>query len=309
MAETKAKQPANFIVPLIMNGLQGRMLRLPAPKNKTKEILFVYDHLSNLEHWWNFALELNRYGGVTIPDLPGFGGMESFYKLGEKPTIDRLADYLASFIKLRYKRKKVTVLALGFGFVVVTRTLQRYPDLISKVEVLISLSGYAHKDDFTLSSPVRLLKRSSAALFALQLPATFYANVCLHPWLLRLGYTHGRKAKQKFHSLAGAERQAAIHSAIQSWRTADVRTHMSTTAETYSLDNCRIQIELPLWHVRLDSDERFDRFLVEQHLRIVYGKVTARQARLKPAEGVSLFTQAAAAKLLPAPIRKVLASN
>jgi pimeloyl-ACP methyl ester carboxylesterase len=103
----------------------------------------VYGHHSSLERWWGVVQDLNQYGGVTMPDLPGFGGMQSLYKIGEKPDVDTLADYLAAFVKLRYKRRRVTIAGLSFGFVVATRMLQRYPDLVKKVDLLISVAGFA----------------------------------------------------------------------------------------------------------------------------------------------------------------------
>src|SRR6266536_475449 len=82
----KASNPADFIVPLDVNGLSGRMLHMPAPKGKGAEILIIYGQHSSLERWWGLMQYINHYGAVTMPDLPGFGGMESFYKLGKKPT-------------------------------------------------------------------------------------------------------------------------------------------------------------------------------------------------------------------------------
>src|ERR1035438_5886380 len=100
---TKSEQlPVDYIAPLYMNGLQGRMLYMPANQHNSKDILLVYDRLGSLEEWWELVRVLNRFGAVTKTDLPGFGGMESFYKIHERPTVDRLADYLAAFIKLRY---------------------------------------------------------------------------------------------------------------------------------------------------------------------------------------------------------------
>src|SRR5690349_17907325 len=104
--------PAEYIVPLNMNGLKGRLLRLPPKKNKKREILLVYGHHSSLERMYSIAQVLNAYGAVTLPDLPGFGGMDSFYKIKEKPDIDTMADYLASVVKLRYKGRRITI--LGF---------------------------------------------------------------------------------------------------------------------------------------------------------------------------------------------------
>jgi hypothetical protein len=71
----KTPEPADFIVPLRINGLNGRMLSLPAKTKTTKEILFIYGQHSSLERWWGIALEMNKLGRVTVPDLPGLGGM------------------------------------------------------------------------------------------------------------------------------------------------------------------------------------------------------------------------------------------
>src|ERR1700692_4298087 len=143
--------PENFIAPLDMNGLRGRMLHIPNARHKDTEILFIYGQHSSLERWWGLLQYLNHFGAVTAPDLPGLGGMESFYKIDKQPTIDNFADYLASFMKMRYRRKKVIIIGLSFGFVVVTRMLQRYPELIKKVVLLVSLVGFSHADDFSFS--------------------------------------------------------------------------------------------------------------------------------------------------------------
>ena len=117
MAKAKTN-PAEYIVPLEINGLTGRMLHMPAEGKHKSEILFIYGQHSSLERWWGLIQYLHHYGAVTVPDLPGFGGMDSFYKIGQKPTIDNLADYLAAFMKMRYRHKKVVIVGLSFGFVV-----------------------------------------------------------------------------------------------------------------------------------------------------------------------------------------------
>src|SRR5579862_6532373 len=125
-AELKAE---DFIVPLNINGLEGRMLRLPAQKASQPEILFIYGQHSSLERWWGLALELNKLGPITMPDLPGFGGMQSLYKIGKTASVDDLADYLAAFVKLKYRNKKFVIAGMSLGFVIVTRMLQKYPEL------------------------------------------------------------------------------------------------------------------------------------------------------------------------------------
>ncbi len=98
----KSPKASDYIVRLNMNGMQGRMLKMPAPTSTSRSFLFIYGHHSSLERWWGVIQDLSQYGAVTMPDLPGFGGMDSFYKIGEKPTIDNYADYVAAFIKMEY---------------------------------------------------------------------------------------------------------------------------------------------------------------------------------------------------------------
>lgn len=116
--------PTDYIVPLNINKLEGRMMYVPPDGDNNRNILLVYGHHAMLERWWSFVENLNDFGSVTMPDLPGFGGMDSFYKIGKKPTIDAYADYLAAFIKLRFKRKRITIVAISYGFVITTRMLQ-----------------------------------------------------------------------------------------------------------------------------------------------------------------------------------------
>ena len=105
MSESKAIIQPQYIVPVNINGLKGRMLKVPASAKMKREIIFVYGHHASLERVYGFAEFLRRYGNVLVPDLPGFGGMDSYYKIHEKPTLDNLADYLASIVKLRARRE------------------------------------------------------------------------------------------------------------------------------------------------------------------------------------------------------------
>ncbi len=88
MAKKLPKNPADYIQPLNINGMEGRMMFLPSQKKNNAEILFVYGHHSSLERWWGFAQVLSRFANVTMPDLPGFGGMDSFYKIGKHASVE-----------------------------------------------------------------------------------------------------------------------------------------------------------------------------------------------------------------------------
>lgn len=305
----RQKDIVDYIHPLNMNGLQGRMLNMPAPKGKNREILFVYGHHSSLERWWGLVQNFNRYGAVTMPDLPGFGGMDSFYKIGVTPTIDNLADYLASFIKMRYKRRRFTIIGMSLGFVIATRMLQRYPDLAKKVDLCVSLAGFAHKDDFTFSKARRRNYINTAKFFSLPVTSTFFRYVILNPLLLKTVYKHTHNAKNKFKGVVDEELREMLDVEVDLWHSNDVRTYMKTSVEFLNLDNCKKQVDLPVYQIAVAGDRYFDNDRVEQHFRVIY-KDYILLARLKLGNHApSVVADAkSAAPFIPTKLRKLLSN-
>ncbi len=309
MPHAEPKQPQDFIVPLTMNGLEGRMLHIPAPANKKREILFVYGHHSSLERWWGVVQDLNQYGAVTMPDLPGFGGMESFYAVGQKPTIDALADYLAAFVKLKYNRKKVTIVGLSFGFVIVTRMLQRCPDLAKKVNLLVSVVGFSHKNDFVFTKRRMAVYRTGTKFFSMKVPSIFFRNVCLNPWVLRLAYSHTHGAAEKFANMTKAEHKKTMNFEIYLWHANDLRTHMATSSAFLNVDNCQQKIDLPVWHISVKADRYFDTHSVGQHMRVIFNDFQEVEAVTDNHAPSIIADMEAAAPLIPAKIRRLLAKK
>jgi len=309
MANAKPKNPADYIVPLHMNGLNGRMLYLPPKKSKKRQILLVYGHHASLERMFGLAEEFNKYGGVTIPDLPGFGGMQSFYRIGTKPTLDNLADYLAAFVKMRYKRRRVTIIGMSFGFIVVTRMLQRYPELAAKVDLLVSVVGFAHHEDFKFKRHNFLLLRFTASIFSRRVPALFFRHVLLRAPFIRMSYKMVADKHVKLHDADEEERKRRISFEIGLWQMNDVRTYMDTTITMLKVNLCNQSVNLPVYHVAVDRDRYFNNHLVEQHLNIIYSDVhMIRSAMLGHAPTV-LATAKEAAPFIPRAIRKALSSS
>jgi pimeloyl-ACP methyl ester carboxylesterase len=301
--------PADYIVPIDINGLNGRMLRLPAPANRNREILFVYGHHSTIERWWGLIQVLNEYGAVTVPDLPGFGGMDSLYKIGKKPTLDTLADYLATFVKLHYKRRRVSIAGLSFGFIVATRMLQRYPDLVNKVDLLVSVVGFAHEDDFTFSKRRRNTYILASRFLSHPLPSIFFKNVLLHPSLLRAAYARTPNAKHKFTKTGKKEFDRLMDFEIHLWHANDARTHMATTVEMLTVNNCHKKVDLPVWHVAVEGEKYFDNNMVEQHYRIIFKDFHIAMSHLDNHAPSIIATKKEAAPLIPKEIRKVLSQK
>lgn len=261
----------NYIQPLYINGLHGRMLRIPSrSKKRQSEILLIYGHHSSLERMYGVAEVFAEYGNLTMPDLPGFGGMDSFYSIGMKPTIDNLADYLATFVKLKYRRRRLKIVGLSLGFVIVTRMLQKYPDLAKKVDVLVSVAGFAHKSDFTYSRRRMFIYRSMCFVLGRRIPAFVFRSIALHPLLLKTVYTRSHNAKHKFDELDPKTRQQMVDFEVILWRTNDVRTHWNTAFAMLTIDNCKSQVALPVHHVAVKNDQYFVNAVVEQHMRVIF---------------------------------------
>jgi len=304
--------PADYIVPLSINGLEGRILHVPAQQNKhtkgkKREILFVYGHHSTLERWWGLIEVMSEYGDVTMPDMPGFGGMDSFYKIDKKPTIDNMADYMATFIKWRYRRKKVVIVGMSFGFVVATRMLQKYPELTGKVDLLVSIVGFAHYHDF-LFSPTRLaMYRLGAAILSHNPAAWLFRHILLAPPILKLAYSHTSNAKHKFeHTKTREEFDQQMATEITLWHNNDVRSQWHTANEFMHLDNTRVRVDLPVWHISSDNDHFFNHTVVEQHLRVIYSDFHDAPVDM-PNHAPSVIADAEmAAPLIPESLRKAL---
>ena len=240
------------------------MLYLPGKK---QDILLVYDLRSNIEKYYELAKNLHRYGSVTLPDLPGFGGMQSFYKIGEKPDLDKLADYLATFVRWRFKNRNLTIVGHGFGFVVVTRMLQKYPDIAKKVNLLVSLTGYGHKDDLNISKARVVVLRCIYFITSFRVFDLIVRLLFLRKHVLGLVY------KSKYKALPHLEKNNAIKSEIRLWRNNDLRTWACASAAKLALDNCNYTVDLPVWHVWVARDPKLLNNLVYQHLKVIFSDV------------------------------------
>lgn len=311
MTKKPEKNPSDYIFPLNMNGLQGRMLYLPAIKPGGRQLLVIYGHHALLERWWGLVQNFNEFGAVTMPDLPGFGGMDSFYKIKTKPDLDAFADYLAAFIKLRYKKKKITIAGVSYGFVIATRMLQRYPDLVKQVDFLVGAVGFTHSDDFTFTRTRMALYRTASKVVSWPIASSIFRTLCLNPVSIRLAYARTHNAKHKFAEAAGdGEKQKALMDLeVKLWRDNDVRTHMATTNEFLHLDNCRQQIAIPVWHVYSNNDQYFDNDLVEQHMRIIFSDYHSVPIKMKTHAPSIMADKKASAVLIPAKLRTIMAKH
>ncbi len=281
------------------------MLIIRNPRRR-RQILLIYGAHSSLERMYGLAEDLKKYGTVTMPDLPGFGGMDSFYKFGEKPTLDAMADYLAAFCKLRYRNRRFTVMGMSYGFVVVTRMLQRYPELAKKVDYLISVVGFAHKDDFGVKRRYYWMMRGGTKLFSYRLTSAFIKNVALQPVFIKGAYRLVEGRHVKLADADAAERKKRIAFEIILWRSNDLRTYMQTGHSMFVLDLSGQRVDLPVYHISIDNDLYFNNIRVEEHMRTIFSDFTLVKTKM-PAHAPSVVATAKeAAPYVPREIRQLL---
>ncbi len=302
-----------YIQPLNMNGLNGRMLKLPGASvsngRQKREILLIYGHHASIERMFGIAEALSDFGSVTMPDLPGCGGMESFHQIGMKPNLDTMADYVASFIKLRYRGKKITIIGMSLGFAIVTRMLQRYPELTDKVESLVSVVGFSHRYDFVFSPTRKFLYKAGAKFFTYRLPSAFFYNVFLHPLVIKTAYSKTHNAKKKLAHLSPEEKKAALDFEVTLWRQDDLRTYMAMAVEFLTIDNCGSQINLPVYHISVANDQYFDHSIVEQHMRVIFNDFTEFEAVIPNHAPSILATREEADPFIPTKLKEYLRST
>lgn len=308
MAKNKLN-PADYIRPLYINGLQGRVLSMPANRPRKREILLLYGTHASIERMQGLVEELRKYGNVTLPDLPGMGGMDSFYKIGQQPDLDTMADYLAAFVKMRYSRRRVTILGVSLGFVIATRMLQKYPELAKKVDLVVSIVGFAHHDEFKFSKRNYVFMRTAAKIFSQPFPAWFVKTFVLRSPFIRGTYALVADNHSKFKDADKSERRKRVDFEIDLWKMNDVRTYMQTGHIMLTLDLCKQKVNLPVHHVAVDNDQYFDNYVVEQHLGVIYTEVQVTKAKL----GAHMPTVVASAKevapFIPPKLRRLLAAS
>lgn len=254
------------MAPLYMNHLEGRMVRLRNKKDST-EILFIGDLSANLEYWWGLIRALNDFGSVTVPDLPGIGGMTSFYKIGKRPSLDNFADYLSSFVKMSYRNRRIVIVGVGFGFAVVTRMLARNPDIAARVNLLISLGGYADHEDFISRHHSAYAYQLLGNLFAMRIPAAILKSTVYNRNLLRHKYLHHISLPN-----SSSAKKVLAENEVQRWLSSDLRTFGAVVSQLTKFSNCQHHIPLNVTHVSLSKKE-LNQNHIDQHLRIIFDDV------------------------------------
>jgi pimeloyl-ACP methyl ester carboxylesterase len=274
---SEQKNFSDFISPFDIDGMSGRMLNLPCknPAYAKLELLFIYGHHSSIERNQGAVQLISNYGSVCMPDIPGFGGMDPFRKIGKKPDLDTYADYLAAFVRLRYgARKKFVLCGMSFGFLVVSRMLQKYPELHKRVVHVVSIVGFLSADEFVFSKTRIFWYTLGCRAVGSPPVAPIVRFLFFRKGFIRLVYSKTKNAKHKFLGLSAADRNRFVEFETKLWRMNDVQTHYQTNAEFL---HCNLlkdrQLQLPLTHVAFSADQYFYGDVVSEHMKVAYSDV------------------------------------
>lgn len=259
------KKAVEHIKPLSYHTLRGRVLRLPATKSTKRQLLFVYGSHASIERMIGVAEIFTQSANVTLPDLPGFGGMDSLYKIHRKASFDELGDYLAWFIRKHYTPDtKIDIVGMSLGFAIVTRMLQRHPDLTTYVNHLISYVGMANYRDFRMKPWKRHGLIAATWLFEHRPSAWLMRHTfCTRP-ILRLVYGHTNN--EKFRDV---DFNSTLDMEVKLWQINNVQTYNRTVREMFQL-NDRRPIDLPVIHIASPGDRYFNNDQVAKSMRQIY---------------------------------------
>ncbi len=303
-------EQAAHIHPLTMNGLHGRMLVIPPKKpSRKREILFLNGVHSTLERVYGIAASLSNYGRVVSPDFPGIGGMDSFYRIGEKVTLDNYADYLAAFVKMRYKRKKVTIVGFSFGFIVATRMLQRHPELVKNVNLMVSAAGFTHYEDLALKPMFKFLVMTLSRIGSRKWGSRIVRYVGFNTAVIR-GVNWSRRNKNlKLLNNSPEKLKELINFEVHLWHVNDMRTWFALLKLIFTLNNCLETVDIPVEHIATDGEQWLDNYKVEQHMLIVFTKFRVHVAHLPVHAPVTIADESEAASFIPETVRRILAKQ
>lgn len=295
---------APMISPLTVQGMRGRKMVHPSRKpGAGRTIVFVYGIHGSLERFYGVINFLARFGEVVVPDLPGFGGMETFYKIGKQPTLDNYGDYVAEFLQQELPEGRITLIGLSYGFVVITRMLVRHPELHGRVDLVVSAMGLADGRDLNMKPPLRWAVETLLALGQVRALARTIQYFATRRWMLRLMYS-GNNPKMK--ALPPKERPGLIAFESYLWRCNDMQTYCVAMKELFSLRQTNSEVPLTVHHIETEHDHWLNTDAAEEHIDAIYKKVVVHDSKLIHHGGVAYAEESEAEQIIPAGVVKLL---
>jgi pimeloyl-ACP methyl ester carboxylesterase len=292
-----------MVRPISVQGLNGRMLLHPDRNKSQRTIVFIYGIHGSLERFYGVIHYLARFGRVAVPDLPGMGGMESFYRTNRVPTLDAYGDYLADFIAQELPEGRLALVGLSFGFVVITRMLVRHPELSSRVDLVISTMGLADGRDINLKGLTRLVANTLFWIARTPPLGQIFQYIVTRPWVLRLTYT-GQNPKMKVIKLA--DRPSFIAFEAYLWKCNDMRTYGQAMTELFALRQPGAHVALTVHHIATQKDHWLDVAAAEKHIGAIYDSLVLHPSNLTNHGGTAYADEDEAREIIPETVTNLL---
>lgn len=305
------KIPDNEISSLEIGGLHGRQLRIVARNDQDRDILLVYGVHSSMERMYTTAKFHSRYGRVWMPDLPGFGGMDSFYKIGRKADIDDYADYLYTYVRTyKLNNKKLRIVAMSFGFLVTTRMLQKYPQLTDDIEFVVSFVGFGRTSDFSVNTFDKTYIKIAMKLTDTKFGSALIGALLFNKLSLRVMFAIFRvtNPNPKYRHATKEGRASAQEMELELWSQNDARTkfHTYKVLSNFDLTKGQNPIKLDLYDMITPADQYFDSKAVSKTLKKLYKKSSTYMANLKLHAPSVIGDEEEVANIYPDAIKKIL---
>jgi pimeloyl-ACP methyl ester carboxylesterase len=195
--------------------------------------------------------------------------MENLYKINEEPNIDNLADYLAAFFKLRYKRRRVTLISIGYGFLIATRMLQKYPDIAKRIDLCVGINAFSHHEDINIDRGRRYRYRFTGYILKNRAASVLFRFLWLKLFIPRYDDKIILRSIHRFNFRGDSFFEPA-NVDYKLWSANDFRTHAQAIRTMLTVDNCRYRVNLPLWHISFGNQTFLNDSFAEQHLKVIF---------------------------------------
>jgi pimeloyl-ACP methyl ester carboxylesterase len=272
-----ASKPIHKIRSFRLNGLSGRMMETLSTEKEpsSHKILFLYGSQALLERYKSITENLSEYGTVITPDLPGLGGMDSFYKIGMKPTLDNYADYVAAVIAYKFKNhEKFTIVGFSFGSQIATNLLQRYPDIASRIALPVSLFGLVDSKSIKFAKHTRVLLKPMFSLLSTKTVSSLASLVVYSPVFNFLIRRIRDKQLREFSDIKAEPKmiKPIVDMELKMWRVNDIRTTGFTWNIFAKYKAPETKVNLKLIHIFAPADKYVDQVALSRKFEEIYTK-------------------------------------
>lgn len=266
------------IRPYVYKGLRGRYILQSAVRTTAKRVfLVIYGQHATIERLLPTVEALSQYGTVYLVDTPGFGGMESPYRVGEQPTLNFYDGHLKHiFDTLLPRDKRITIFGISYGLQLASHFLAHHPDYVERIEDVVSFVGLVSHTNFRISPSLEFtLKYLACGPGRYPAGAWVYQNIILRDSILQAYYRYimvPKKVELKGAPRTKIERYVKEQSWL--WRINDPRTHAKTAWDfLFVTDLTDLRIAMPITHAGVPNDHFLDNDNVVDGLTKMYSRV------------------------------------